>query len=368
MNKLKIALACGGTGGHIFPGMATAYVLRSRGHDVTLWVAGKDVESTALAGWDGPVLTVKARGFPHGFSLRALGSAWQLLRAVRKCRALMEGDRPDVVLAMGSYASVGPVGAARRLKIPVVLHESNVLPGRTNALFARGAAAVAGCFEETRFYMKRKDIVLTGMPLRKELEAASAAAQSQAPADGPRTVLIMGGSRGARKLNEVASRAICEVHRKGIPVEVIHLTGVPDEKEVRSIYEEAGVPHTVEAFIQHMAPVYLQTHLAICRSGAATCAELSAFGIPALLVPYPFAAKDHQTANARAIEKKQAADVMDEKDMTCEFLVDYLIRIFSSPERLAAMSLAARKRYSGRGAEALADLVEQTVAGSRETD
>ncbi|HPA78897.1 MAG TPA: undecaprenyldiphospho-muramoylpentapeptide beta-N-acetylglucosaminyltransferase [Kiritimatiellia bacterium] len=368
MKKLKIALACGGTGGHIFPGMATACVLRARGHEVTLWVAGKDVESTALAGWDGPVLTVKARGFPHGVSLKALGSAWQLLCAVRKCRAMMKKDRPDVVLAMGSYASVGPVGAARRLRIPVVLHESNVLPGRTNALFARGASAVAGCFEETRFYMKRKDIVLTGMPLRRELEAASAVLPSLPPEGGPRTVLIMGGSRGARRLNEVASRAVCELHRKGSAVEVIHLAGVADEKEVRSIYEEAGVPHKVESFIQNMAPVYQKTHLAICRSGAATCAELSAFGIPALLVPYPFASKDHQTANARAVEKKKAADVVDEKDMTCEFLVDYLTRILSSPDRLAAMSQAARKRYSGRGAEALADLVEQTAAGGRETN
>ncbi|MGD9872774.1 MAG: undecaprenyldiphospho-muramoylpentapeptide beta-N-acetylglucosaminyltransferase [Kiritimatiellia bacterium] len=366
MKKLKIALACGGTGGHIFPGMATAHVLRARGHEVTLWMSGKDVESTALAGWDGPVLTVKARGFPHGFSLKALGAAWQLMAAILKCRKIMRNDRPDVVLAMGSYASVGPVGAALRLKIPVVLHESNVLPGRTTALYARRASAVAGCFEETRYYLKRKDIVLTGMPLRKELEDAAAGDIPRKPADGPFTVLIMGGSRGARKLNEVASRAICEVHRKGIPVEVIHLTGIPDEKEVRSLYEETGVPHSVEAFIQHMAPVYAKTHLAICRSGAASCAELSAFGIPALLVPYPFAAKDHQTANARAIEKKQAADVVDEKDMTCEFLVDYLSRILVSPERLTAMSAAARKRSSGRGAEALADLVEQTATGSRE--
>lgn len=367
MKKLKIALACGGTGGHIFPGMATAHVLRARGHDVTLWMSGKDVESTALAGWDGRILTVKARGFPSGFSFKALGSAWHLLAAIHKCRKIMAKDRPDVLLAMGSYASVGPIGAALRLKIPVVLHEANVLPGRAIAMYARRASAVAGCFEETRFYLKRKDIVLTGMPLRKELEDAAAAVAPQKPAEGRRTVLIMGGSRGARKLNEVASRAVCEVHRKGVPVEVIHLTGVPDEKEVRGIYEEAGVPHTVEAFIQHMAPVYMKTHLAICRSGAATCAELSAFGIPALLVPYPFAAKDHQTANARAVEKKQAADVVDEKDMTCEFLVDYLSKILSSPARLAAMSEAARKRYSGRGAEALANLVEQTATGGRES-
>ena len=171
--SLNIALACGGTGGHIFPGLATAEELKRRGHEVSLWMAGRNVEAPAVHGWSGPVITVRAEGLPSGLSPRALVSGAKLLKACWSCRKKMRQNKPDVLLAMGSYASVGPVAAALSLRVPVVLHEANVLPGRAVALFSRWAAAVAGCFEETRFYLRRKDLVITGMPIRAELERAS---------------------------------------------------------------------------------------------------------------------------------------------------------------------------------------------------
>ena len=125
---MKIAIACGGTGGHIFPGLATAEVLKAQGHEVILWLSGKDLEAEAVAGWDGPIITVKAEGLPTGFSLRAFRAVWKLLRAIWICRSMMKKQQPDVLLAMGSYASVGPAGAALLLRIPLVLHEANVWP------------------------------------------------------------------------------------------------------------------------------------------------------------------------------------------------------------------------------------------------
>jgi UDP-N-acetylglucosamine--N-acetylmuramyl-(pentapeptide) pyrophosphoryl-undecaprenol N-acetylglucosamine transferase len=360
---LKIAVACGGTGGHIFPGLATADILRERGHDIRLWLAGKDVEAPAVKDWAGPVVTVQAEGLPSGFSLRMLRAAWKLLRAALSCRKIMRQNRPDVLLAMGSYASAGPVFAALSLNVPVVLHEANVLPGRAIALFSRWATAVAGSFEETRFYLRRKDLVVTGMPIRKDLEKA---AKTAAPHESGRdlfTVLVMGGSRGAHRLNDLASAAIAQIHKAGHRIRVIHLTGTVDEAAIRKNYQDAGVAATVSAFEQDMAPIYTSTDLAICRSGASTCAELSDFAVPALQIPYPGATNDHQMVNARAMEKSGAVDVVPEHDLSLSWLVDYIVGCMQTPGRLARMSAATRSRAMQSAAESLATLVVQVGSG-----
>ena len=362
---MKVAIACGGTGGHVFPGLATAEVLRARGMTVELWLAGKDVEESAVRGWKGPVHTVRAEGLPSGFSPRALRAAWKLFRAALSCTAIMKRDRPDVLLAMGSYASAGPICAALWLRIPVVLHEANVLPGRTVSHFSRWAAAVAGSFEETRFYLRRKDLVVTGMPLRGDLESAALQAPPEHLKRDLFTVVVMGGSRGAHKLNDVVAAALVQVHRNGHPVQAIHVAGVTDEEAVRRIYADAGVSATVYGFTRDMAAIYAAADLAICRSGAATCAELSAFAVPALLVPYPFAANDHQTLNARALEKIGAADVVPERDLSVPWLVDYIVGCMRTPGRLAKMSAAAKSRARESSAQALAELVIHAGSGGR---
>lgn len=354
---MKIAVACGGTGGHIFPGLATADVLARRGHEVTLWMAGKDVEAKALDGWTGRVVQVPAQGFPGGVSWTAVKSAWSLGRAVRRVRSLMRQEKPSVALAMGSYASVGPVGAAMSLRIPFVLHEANVVPGRTVKLFARRASAVCGCFEETRYHLRGRDLVLTGMPLRRPLVDAAIRHQPHPPSRGLH-VLVMGGSRGAHRLNELTSEALIELHRRGTAVEVTHLTGVDDEMYIENRYETAGLLHTVRAFTQQIEDLYARADFVVCRSGASTCAELGAFGLPALLVPFPFAIKNHQMANARVLEKAGAANVVPESDLTVGWLTTYLERVAAVPERRAGMAAAARARAFTDGAERLAEVVE----------
>ena len=358
---MRIAVACGGTGGHIFPGLATANELIQRGHDVTLWMAGKDVENDAVRGWAGKVVTVPAQGFPSGFSLKAASSAFKLVRAVGTVASDMRQARPDVVLAMGSYASVGPVGAALKLGIPFVMHESNVIPGRAVKLFSRWSAVVAGCFDETRFYLRRRRLVLTGMPLRQEL--LSAAMQPRAKSEKFR-LLVMGGSRGARRINDLVSTVLVELHVAGVPLEVIHLTGEQDREKIDAIYREAGFPAQVMSFTQSIGACYAASDLAICRAGAATCAELSVFGLPSLLIPYPHAIHDHQTANARAMEKAGAADMVPEKDITVEWLRSYIGQMIQRTERRQQMAEAARARSSGDGAAKLADLVENVARGS----
>ena len=357
-----IAVACGGTGGHIFPGLATAEALRARGHRVTLWLAGKDVEKTAALGWDGPAITVPAEGFPSGFSPRAARVVWRLTRSVWDCRRRMRAQPPDALLAMGSYASVGPTLAARAYRRPVTLHEANVIPGRAIVWLASRANAVAASFEETRFYLRRKRIVVTGLPLRAELVRAAGERPARPPE--PFTALVMGGSRGARPLNRLVSAALAQIPA-AIRPRVIHLAGPDDAAGLRAAYAADGTAAEVHAFCNDMADAYRRAHLAICRAGASTCAELMLFGLPALLVPYPYAARRHQQANARALERVHAADVVEEANLEPGWLAEYLTGCRRTPERLDRLRAAAEGLARPDAAARLADLVEaQCGAGA----
>lgn len=338
---MKAAVACGGTGGHVFPGLATARELLSRGHEVTLWLTGRDTEQSARRDWDGPVVEIPARGFPAGFSGESFRRAWNLGRAVWRSRARMRADRPDVLLAMGSYASVGPCGAARLLGVPIVLHEANVIPGRAVRLFSRAAAAVATGFEETRYHLPGARLAVVGIPLRDELtEAARNLPPRDRSRSAPLRLLVVGGSLGAHRLNEVTTGALARLQRTGERFAVTHLTGPKDAAEVRAAYAEAGVEAEVIDFTKYMAPLYHAADLAICRAGASTCAELAFFGVPALFVPYPHAAMDHQTANARALVDAGAALLLREGEWTAEALCAALAGLLADEPQLAAMRTA----------------------------
>ncbi|MCC7299644.1 MAG: UDP-N-acetylglucosamine--N-acetylmuramyl-(pentapeptide) pyrophosphoryl-undecaprenol N-acetylglucosamine transferase [Verrucomicrobia bacterium] len=353
--KLHIAIACGGTGGHIFPGLATARVLRDRGHHITLWLAGKGGEGTAVQGWEGTIVTIPSEGFQFG-AFRSVVTALRITGAVLRCWFIMFRHRPDVVLAMGSYASIGPCLAARLHGIPYILHEANAVPGRAVKLLARKACAIAICFEETRYYLKGMNAVSAGMPLRPEIQKTGAGK----PESGLH-LLVMGGSLGAHAINDMVSEAVCAL--KNPAVSVTHLTGRADEKSVAERYRVAGVKADVYAFTHDMASLYGKATLAICRSGASTCAELGVFSLPALLIPYPHAAGDHQTANARALEKFGAADVIQQNDMTVDWLKGYLAEQIKDPSRLEKMSArSAARKVPLNAAAILAGVVEECAS------
>ena len=360
---LKIGLACGGTGGHLFPGLATAYKLRKLGHHVVLWLAGKDVEGKAVQNWDGPIITIPSKGYPAKFSFQFLTTTWTLIHAANSCRKLMKKERPDVLLAMGSYASVGPVLAALLLKIPVVLHEANVYPGRTNSLFARWATAVAGTFEETRFYLKKTNIIITGMPLRRELEQhLLQKTNARKSSEEDLTILIMGGSRGSVKLNDVISCAVSKVYTAHPNLKVVHIAGLDSKTQLEQRYQQVGIPHQVFGFVEDMLAIYEQCDFAICRAGAATSVELLAFGVPALLIPYPYATHDHQMINARTLEKVGAVDVVAEKKLDESWLEDYILNCIQNPARIVRMRKASERIAKRNGAESLAKVVEEIGA------
>lgn len=361
--KLKIGVACGGTGGHIFPGLATANVLSQRGHDVTLWLAGKDIEHDAITQWQGKVVTIPSEGFQSGLSLRSLLTVKRLHKAYRLALAPMREEPPDVLLAMGSYASFGPVKAALKLNVPYVLHEANLVPGRAVSLLARKADTVAVSFDKTRYYLKHSNMETTGMPLRKELQVACEQPRTERSENDLLRILVVGGSRGAQILNEVVPEALAAASGKGVVVQVEHIAGLQETEAIERLYEAAGIEAHVHHFVQDMENKYLHADLAICRSGAATCAELAAFAVPALLIPYPYAVRDHQMSNARVMQDSGAADVVAQEDLTDTWLCDYIMNVAEKPERLERMATAMQKRARTDAADQLADLLER-VAGA----
>ncbi len=353
-SPLRIAVACGGTGGHIFPGLATAQVLKERGHEVELWLSGRDVEEVSVSDWDGRLISVKACGFPTGLSFKCIPIAWKLWQYCCNCRWMMKRNKPDVVLAMGSYTSVGPVMAARTLGVPVILHEANIVPGRAIRFLSRFATTVALTFSDTAEYLPSCKVEMTGFPVRKAIGQGDAE-----KGDDVFTILIMGGSQGAHRLNEIAVEAIGLMKEKDVQFKVIHLSGRADEGMVRDAYKKAGVSAETHAFLENISEAYAVADLAVCRSGAASCSELAIAGVPALFVPFPTAMHNHQLANARSYEKSGAANTIEEKDLTAEKLADYLEDCCRDSEKLSGMKKAMLELANPGAVKKLADFVEK---------
>lgn len=311
---LSVVVACGGTGGHVFPGLATAQVLQERGHDVTTWLAGKSMEQSVIKGWSGAVVTIPTDNYLRRRWGLGVGS---VLRTAFLCWAAMRRQKPNVILAMGGFGSVAPCLTARLLGIPYVLHEANAVPGRAVRFLSRSAAAVAIHFGGVREIIHCRKIVVTGMPIRPEILSAVRKKEEEGVC-----LLILGGSGGAHAINEIASKAVCKL--SGSCLRVIHLTGINDEHFVAKRYADYAVCADVRPFEQNMADIYAKADFVICRAGASTCAEVVALDIPALLIPLPSALDDHQSANAQALEGIARVDVIQQQDCSVEWLEGYL--------------------------------------------
>jgi UDP-N-acetylglucosamine--N-acetylmuramyl-(pentapeptide) pyrophosphoryl-undecaprenol N-acetylglucosamine transferase len=353
---MKILISCGGTGGHVRPGMATAEVLRQRGHEVVLWLSGKEIEKELLADWDGPTHVIPAAGFSGGLSLRSVSAVPRQVKGFLVSRTRMLHDRPDVVLAMGGYGCLGPVLGARSLGIRVVLHEANAVPGSAVSLLARFAAAVAVGMEAAAPHFRHKRVVTTGIPVSVDHGARFGAGLLK---EGVPTILVVGGSQGSRVLNETAPPALALLRRDGLELQVVHLSGTQDAARVRAAYDGQGIPHSVYGFLAAMGRAYNAADLAVARAGAVTCAELCAYGVPSLLVPLPWAKRDHQAANARVLRDGGGAGIIEEHALSPARLAERLGALLSDPEVLDRMRRDAQTMAMPEAAEKLADLVEE---------
>ena len=351
---MKVVVACGGTGGHAFPGLVVAEELARRGHEVTLWDSGRDVESSVLKRWTGATFSTGARPL-------TARNALALLRSVVRCRREMRRTRPDALLAMGSYSSLPPVLAARSCGVRVVLHEANAVPGKAVDFLSRFASVVATSFPVTSRYLPNAETVVTGLPVRGDI--ASGKRFSFIPPNAF-VVFVTGGSQGAHAVNVLMSKAMVMLRREmeesgaGRPLYVIHQTGLRDEGEVMGAYAAAGLPSRVHAFEDEMADAFASADFVVARAGASTCFELAACGRPALLVPLPSAVRDHQHYNAEFFAAAGAADEGVQAKLTPRAVCRYLCRKCLNPASLAAMAEKSRALAAPDAAARVADLVE----------
>lgn len=353
---MKLMIAGGGTGGHLFPGVAIAEELRARDAGAAIRFVGtrRGIEARVLPelGWD--LHLIEVSGLKTVGLRGALRGLFRLPRALWQARRALEAFAPDAVIGVGGYAS-GPVVLMARLRgIPTAICEQNSIPGFTNKVLGKLVRAVFLSFEESRRFFKAKKIVMSGNPVRRDLLGkllAAAPEGAPAPASGATTtVLVCGGSQGAVAVNELAAQALIALapaHRLAI----LHQTGERDLEATRARYAAAGVEAECHAFIKDMAATYARADLVIGRAGATTVAELAIAGKPAVFIPYPFAADNHQELNAREMADAGAALMFRQAELTADKLADALRPLVAEPARRVEMG-AAMKRLARPGAAA----------------
>lgn len=361
---MRVCLAAGGTGGHLLPGLALGKALRERGHLVHFIVKIDETSQDRVAREGFPSSAFFFEGFPRKLSLRALAFPWIAAAAYRSAARIARRETPRVIVGMGGYVSV-PLGLwAAGHRVPLVLHEQNVRAGLANRFLSRWAAAIGVTFEGTTG-LPAERCTTTGLPLRPDLRPGDprAARRALGLAENDGTILVFGGSQGARALNARWIDSLSRLRRPGENWQFIHLTGPQDEAAVRAAYERDGRRAFVRAFHSDMATVYSAADVVVGRAGANTVMEIYRMGKAALLVPFPHATSDHQTANALALARGGAATVVTEGELTVDRLAD-LVNAWPALDDLRRANdarLAAVPADFSRAAERLADLVESAV-------
>ena len=334
-NSMNTVIACGGTGGHLFPGLAVAEVLRARGHEVMLFVSEKEIDSLAMTGREEfRFERLPSVGFPSPFSPRIFGFFGRFAESLRLCRGIYRRFKPHAVLGMGGFTSTAPVLAGKMRGVPTFIHESNAIPGKANRLTARMVRAVLLGFKECAAFFPNAPTEVTGTPIRQELQPMDRklAREKLGLREDLTTLLVMGGSQGASGINQAVIKSLPLLH--DLPIQVIHLAGARDERLVADNYQREKIPAHVAAFHHAMEEVYSAADFAIARSGAASLAELAAFSLPAILIPFPYAAEDHQTKNAEIFVRAGAALLLKESDLTAESLAHKIRELIENPNEL----------------------------------
>jgi UDP-N-acetylglucosamine--N-acetylmuramyl-(pentapeptide) pyrophosphoryl-undecaprenol N-acetylglucosamine transferase len=355
-------IMAGGTGGHVFPALATARVLRARGFDIVWLGTRRGIEARLVPAEGIPVEWLSVSG------LRGKGVATLLAAPFRMAVALVQAlravrrHRPGVVLGAGGFVS-GPGGiAAWLLRRPLVVHEQNAVAGLTNRVLARFADRVLEGFPGSFGAGLKAERV--GNPVRPEIAGVAPPERRYAGREGKARLLVFGGSQGAARLNAVVPAALAELPESLRP-DVLHQTGVRGVDETVAAYKSRGIEADVRAFIDDMAGAYGWADLAVCRSGALTVAELAAAGVPAVLVPFPAAVDDHQTKNARYVVGAGAAVLMPESELTPMSLAARLRELLESGRpRLLQMAIAARATAITDADQRLADACVAAAGGA----
>lgn len=355
----KYIIAGGGTGGHIYPGIAIAKAIESLDSQFEVEFVGSRMGlETKIVPREGYTLHLLSAGkLNYKGSLLGKGLGFlRILLGFLQSFLLIAKIRPEGVLGVGGYASGPFVLAARILGIPTAIWEPNAHPGMTNRWLAKVVDQSFVVFAEAQALLKGPICHVVGLPVRAELEKVVAHS-----GDGPFRVLSFGGSQGARAINNVLLESVIQEKPWLYQTELIHQTGSTDYAKIHEVYEASVLEVKAFEYLFEMEKHYAWAHLAICRSGASTIAELCAVGMPAILVPLPTAADDHQKKNAQVLVEKGAAVLLEQKDLNPDKINQLISDLKKQPEALKKMSLAAKSLHKPKAAEAVAGLILKQI-------
>jgi UDP-N-acetylglucosamine--N-acetylmuramyl-(pentapeptide) pyrophosphoryl-undecaprenol N-acetylglucosamine transferase len=366
-----VAIACGGTGGHLFPGIAVAEELKKRGCKIALLISPKDVDQQAVKSAQGfeifklPAVGLQNRNY-FSFGL----SFWKSFCAARK---IFKQQKPDAVLAMGGFTSAPPILAARKFGAKTFLHESNTIPGRANRFLSRFVDTAFVGFPEAAVRLKARKVSVTGTPVRPQFFSGAGVSPASRGQDARATIgldpnlptiLVMGGSQGASGLNEMILSALPLLADRNW--QFLHLTGTNDFEKVKQAYVARGIKAVVKPFLAEMDLALAAATVSVSRSGASSLAEIAAMRLPSLLVPYPTAADNHQFVNALAFEKTSAAKLLEQKDSTPEKVAALLFELIEDSAARDKIQTALAPWHAPKAAEQIAENILSAIAQQQE--
>jgi UDP-N-acetylglucosamine--N-acetylmuramyl-(pentapeptide) pyrophosphoryl-undecaprenol N-acetylglucosamine transferase len=366
---MKIVVSGGGTGGHIYPALALIREIQKENSDAEFLYIGTQngLESTLVPRENIPFKSIHITGFKRSLSFENVKTVVRFLTGVRDSKRMLKEFKPDIVIGTGGYVCGPVVYAAAKLKIPTIVHEQNSVPGLTNKFLSRYVNKIAVCFDEAKEHFPEDKVVFTGNPRASEVLGKdgirgrlSAGLSTTMP-----VVLIFGGSRGARPINEAVIKSLSELGEK--PYQVLYITGDAHFQEVKDEVELVGNPKNVviKPFIHNMPEVLAGVDLVVSRAGATTLAEITSLGIPSILIPSPYVTNNHQEKNARSLSDHGAADLLLEKDLNSITLVQYIDRILLNKDTLIEMKTKAKKLGVPDSASRVYDLMKKLVTNKQ---
>ncbi|MDQ0227077.1 undecaprenyldiphospho-muramoylpentapeptide beta-N-acetylglucosaminyltransferase [Metabacillus niabensis] len=342
---MKVIVSGGGTGGHIYPALALINEIKKNSSDVEFLYIGTEngLEKDIVKRAGIPFKSIEISGFKRKLSTDNLKTIARFFKGVSLSKKYMKEFKPDVVIGTGGYVCGPVVYAATKLNIPTMIHEQNSLPGITNKFLAKYVDKVAICFEEARKYFPSQKVVLTGNPRASEVlgQDAEKGRQSLGLKANQKTVLIFGGSRGAKAINEAVLQMIPLLKNK--PYQIVYVTGeVHYDKVMKEVELLEDSSHVmIKPFIHNMPEVLASVDLIVSRAGATSLAEITALGLPSILIPSPYVTANHQEKNAQAISENHAAMMIREQELNGELLLTHIDEILLDDKKLAEMSKAS---------------------------
>lgn len=356
-----VAIACGGTGGHLYPGLAVAEQLSNRGCSVTILISPKEVDQQAVKPQGIESLTLPAVALQSGQRFAFLRGFWQSWRSARK---FFSTRRPQAALAMGGFTSAPPILAARCAGARTFLHESNTIPGRANRWLARFVDQAFVGFSTAASRLRAREVIVTGTPVRPQFQIRDAAECRMALGLEPAkpVVLVMGGSQGASGVNHLMVAALPLLGHRASHWQWLHLTGANDANKVKQAYAQNRITAQVYPFLAEMDLALSAASTVVSRAGASSLAELAAVQVPSLLIPFPHAADNHQYHNARAFVATGAAQLLEQKDATPDRVARELFALMEASAVRSAMQRALAEWHRPKAAEQIADLILMSLA------